>query len=243
MAIKVLLVGSSSGVGLQVTKALLEEGDKFEVYALVRDEERAKQAIGEEASKVKFLHGDVTKKETLVEPSAGKDAIVCTVGAQAGWRLPGTNHYTPRYVDYLGVKNLSEAAAAAKVPRFVLVSSMGITRPLWPVSILLNTMFGRVLYWKGKGEEALRAAYRSQDLAYFIARPGGLNNKAGGRKRIVLEQGDDGYGTIPRSDVARVVVACAQGLCRSNVTFEIYSHKEDAPQDDLSFEQLVADTT
>lgn len=32
--------------GLQVTKALLEEGDKFEVYALVRDEERARKAIG-----------------------------------------------------------------------------------------------------------------------------------------------------------------------------------------------------
>lgn len=77
-----------------------------------------------------FLKGDITKKDTLVEPSTGKDAVVCTVGAQAGWRLPGANHYTPRFVDYQGVKNLSEVAASVKVSRLglkadlLLISSM-----------------------------------------------------------------------------------------------------------------------
>lgn len=55
----------------------------------------------------------------------------------------------------------------------------------------------RGCFWKAhgsslklQGEEALRAAYRPEGLAYFIVRPGGLNNKDGGDCRIVIEQGE-----------------------------------------------------
>ena len=70
---------------------------------------------GDGASKIKFIKGDVTKKETLEPACNNVDAIICSVGATVGWRLPGSLANTPRNVDYLGVKNLSEAAASAKV--------------------------------------------------------------------------------------------------------------------------------
>jgi len=63
------------------------------------------------SSRVTFVHGDVTKPETLVPACQGMDAIVCTIGARAGWRLPCWNNDTPKCVDYQGVKNLAEAAA------------------------------------------------------------------------------------------------------------------------------------
>lgn len=227
---------------MQVVKSLLEAEDKYEVFALVRSQEKASNAVGPDSSKVKFIHGDITKKETLVPACQDVDAVVCTVGAQAGWRLPGWDKYTPKYVDYLGSKNLIEAAVEAKVPKFVYVSSMFITRPWSFVALLLNTLFGRPLYWKLKAEKALREEFATHDdLAYYIVRPGGLNNNEGGKVGIVIEQGDKGTGSISRRDVATVVLACIDGASKPNVTFEIYSDKKDEVKDLSALATILPD--
>lgn len=235
--LKVLVVGCTSGVGLEVTKSLLTEGDKFEVYGLVRNRERAVKAIAYGSSRVTFVQGDVTKPENLVTACQGMDAIVCTVGARAGWRLPCWNTDSPKYVDYLGVKNLAEAAAFVGVPKFVLVSSVAVTRSCCcdKISCLLNTMFGCVLRWKLKGEEAVRRAYRQGHLSYYIIRPGRLVNNLGGLLGLTVDQGDQGNGSITRMDVAAVALACVQGHCTPNVTFEVFNNSNKyAPLEDLN---------
>lgn len=243
MGLKVLVVGASSGVGLQVTKALISAGNRYEVFALVRSQEKASKAIGSDASLVKFVHGDITKKETLLSACQDMDAVVCSVGAQAGWRLPGWNQNTPKFVDYMGVQNLIEAAVKAQVQKFVYVSSMAVTRPWSFVHIFLNTFFGRVLYWKNLAEKALREAYKEHDeLAYYIVRPGGLNDKEGGQHGIVFEQGDTGMGSIARRDVATVCLACINQESPPNVTFEIFSDPETPAGDTKSMSTLVPDS-
>eukprot|EP01018_Ginkgo_biloba_P039813 Gb_41706 [translate_table: standard] len=239
---KVAVFGCTKGVGLEVTKALLGSGGKYEVHALVRSRERAAKALGNEASKVNFIDGDITKEETLQPACQGMDAVVCTVGARAGWRLPGFDQNTPKHLDFLGVKKLSEAAASAMVPKFVLISSLGVTRPWFPVSIFLNTFMGRLLTWKLKGEDALRQAYNKHEhINYYIVRPGGLTNKQGGKRGIIADQGDKGVGFIPRVDVARVVLACVDGACTPNSTFEIWNSKEEGITDLSSLLNLVPD--
>lgn len=234
--IKVLVVGCSSGVGLEVTKTLLTEGEKFQVFALVRDQARAAKAIAAYgSSRVTFIHGDVTKPETLVPPCQGMDAIVCAIGARAGWRLPCWNNDTPKCVDYQGVKNLAEAAAYVGVQKFVLVSSIAVTRICDKVSCILNCCFGRVLRWKLKGEKAVRRAYRHEDLAYYIIRPGRLTNNLGGLLGLTIEQGDQGNGSISRIDVSAIAVACVEGHSTPNVTFEVFNNRNKfAPAEDLN---------
>lgn len=240
--LKVLVVGCSSGVGLQATKLLLKRSEGFEVSGLVRNQEKAANAIGEEAAKVKFIIGDVTKKETLESACHGMDGVLCSVGATVGWRLPGSQANTPRNVDYLGVKNLSEAAASAKVPKFVLVSSILVTRPWFPIALLLNTAFGSVLQWKLKGEHCVREAYRNlTDISYNIVRPGGLNNKEGGKYEIIVEQGDKCNGRITRQDVATVVVACLEGKCTPNSTFEVINGSKEGGLDIGRLSSLISD--
>jgi nucleoside-diphosphate-sugar epimerase len=217
-----------------VTKTLLTEGDRFQVFALVRNQERAAKALAYGVSRVTFIHGDITKPETLWPACHGMDAVVCAAGARAGWRLPCWNLDTPKCVDFQGVKDLSEAAALAGVPKFVLVSSVAVTRTCDKISLLLNTLFGRVLHWKFLGEEAVRQAYRHEDLAYYIVRPGGLNNNLGGLQGLTIEQGDQGNGRVSRIDVASVVVACVEGHSTPNVSFEVYNNKNKyAPEEDL----------
>eukprot|EP00897_Mesotaenium_endlicherianum_P004362 jgi/Mesen1/3954/ME000209S02966 len=231
MGMKVLVVGASSGVGLEVTKTLLAGGDKYDVSALVRNQVSATEALGDAASRVSFLRGDVTDPQSLRAACADKDAVVCTIGARGGWCLPWANQASPHAVDFEGVRNLAAAAAAQKVARFVLVSSTHVTRPFSFPHILLNTIKGRVMTWKVKGEESVREAYsKAEGLAYFIVRPGGLQNAAGGQHGLTVGQGDKVFGTIARADVARVIEAClGRSVREGNVTFEVINNKGEGP--------------
>lgn len=243
MPLKVLVVGASRGVGLQVTRALVEGGDKFEVFALVRSQEKASKALGSYASRVKFIHGDITKKESLILACQGMDAVVCGVGAQSGWRLPGWNQYTPKYVDYIGVQYLVQAAVHNRVQKFVYVSSLGVTRPWLPIVFCLNALYGRVLHWKSLAEKSLRDAYRQHDdLAYYIVRPGGLNDKEGDHHGIIFDQGDTSLGSITRRDVATVCVACVSEESPPNVTFEIINDMQNPAGDLKGISTLVPDS-
>jgi len=47
--------------------------------------------------------------------------------------------------------------------------------------------------------------------------------------------GDQGHGSINRIDVAAIAVACVEGHCTPNVTFEVYNSKNKyAPSEDLN---------
>lgn len=45
----------------------------------------------------------------------------------------------------------------------------------------------------------MRQAYRHEDLAYYIVRPGGLNNNLGGMQGLTIEQGKSWRLTFPQN--------------------------------------------
>ncbi|MCL4791921.1 MAG: SDR family oxidoreductase, partial [Gammaproteobacteria bacterium] len=139
----------------------------------------------------------------------GVDAVISAIGAKG---KDGPSR--PEVIDYEGVKNLSAAASAAGVKQFVLVSSRSVTQKDHP----LNRMFGDVLIWKLKGENALRAS----GVPYTIIRPGGLTNAEPGQSSFVIEQGDEvrGQTTIARADLATICVQALKYPEALNRTFE-----------------------
>jgi uncharacterized protein YbjT (DUF2867 family) len=159
---------------------------------MVRD--RAKGA--ELGRQVELVEVDVTLPDTLPAAMAGVSYVLCAIGASTA-----TPPNDPENVDYRGVANLAEAAKAAGVRRFVLMSSIGAgtADPEAP----LNRVFGMVLMWKGKGEESLRAS----GVPYTIVRPGGLADCAAGRSGVDVQPGDARIsGRICRGDVALVMI-------------------------------------
>eukprot|EP01018_Ginkgo_biloba_P039816 Gb_41708 [translate_table: standard] len=58
---KVVVFGCTRGVGLEVTKALLGSGGKYEVHALVRSRERAAKALGGLEVACTFRHLEITR--------------------------------------------------------------------------------------------------------------------------------------------------------------------------------------
>jgi uncharacterized protein YbjT (DUF2867 family) len=220
----VLVAGATGGTGSEVVRELLDKG--YRVRAFVRNADKARTTLGED---IEYAVGDVRERTTIDAALEGVGALISAIGAGRGDPDNG-----PEFVDYGGVRNMAEAAAAANLRQFVLVSSMGVTQE----DHVLNKMFNNVLIWKFKGEEALRAS----GVPYTIVRPGGLINEAGGQKSVAFAQGDDETGAIPRADVARVCVAALGSPDALNTTFEINSGKS-APAENFAdeFAALAAD--
>ena len=203
-----LVVGATGGTGREVVRQAVANGHT--VRAFVRDEAKARAVLGES---VQYFVGDVRSGAGIEAAIKGADYVVSALGSN----VRNDPQNTPERVDYNGVRLLAEAAAQARIKHFVLVSSMGVTHPDHP----LNKMFGNILVWKLKGEDALRAS----GVPYTVIRPGGLRDTTGGEAGIKAFQGDDlrNQGSIPRADVATVALAALGNPAAQGKTFELVS--------------------
>ncbi len=203
----VLVVGATGKSGPGLLDALKAGGYK-NVRALVRDPATARAKVGEG---IELVQGDVRDAASLAKALQGVTYIVSSLGSNT---FTDPNN-SPEKVDYEGVRNLATAAKAANIKHYVQVSSLGVTNPNHPLN-----RFGKVMDWKLKGENALRAS----GVPYTIVRPGGLSDDAGGKAGIRITQGDKAdSGRIPRADVGTVCIHALGNADALNTTFEIVS--------------------
>ncbi|XP_010686247.2 protein HIGH CHLOROPHYLL FLUORESCENCE PHENOTYPE 173, chloroplastic isoform X3 [Beta vulgaris subsp. vulgaris] len=111
-------------------------------------------------------------------------------------------------------------------PRFVHVSSAGVTRPdrpgldlsKQPPAVRLNKELDFILTYKLKGEDFLRES----GIPYTIVRPCALTEEPAGAD-LIFEQGDNITGKISREEVARICVAALASPHACDKTFEVKS--------------------
>ena len=218
----VLVAGATGGTGQEIVEQALARG--FRVRALVRDDAKARTLF---ADRVQYALGDVRQPRTLRAAVRGADFVISALGANAQ-RDPENS---PERVDYQGVKALAEAAKAAGVKHFVLVSSMGVTHPEHE----LNRTLDNILQWKLKGEQAVRAT----GIHYTVVRPGGLSNDPRGREGVKVMQGDPvgADGRISRAALAAVLVNALGRSEAYGMTFEIVGDAQSARIDWASLYQ------
>lgn len=235
----VLVVGATGGVGQLVVAALLDRG--FNIRVILRDPKKASTVFGEpNMDKMQVFVGD-TRKVGELDPAMweGVTHVICCTGTTAfpSKRWDGEN--TPENTDWHGVRNLVDALPKT-VQRFVLVSSIGVTKfDQLPWNIM--NLFG-VLKYKRMGEDYLCKS----GIPFTIVRAGRLTDgpytsydlntllkaTAGTRRRVVLGQGDKLVGEASRIVVAE---ACIQALdidCTCGKIYEINSVEGDGPGTD-----------
>jgi uncharacterized protein YbjT (DUF2867 family) len=218
-----LVAGATGALGQQIVSRLLRRGKH--VRALVRDKTKGRALLGEN---LELVQGDIRQIDTLHEAARDVKIVICATGTRSA---EGAND--PQAVDYEGVRNLVNAAKGAGVQHFLLVSSLGVTQENHP----LNN-FGRVLEWKKKGEDALRAS----GLDYTIIRPGGLTDEPGGQRALKLDQGDKISGRVSRADVADISLQALTHPNARNVTFELIEAEGQQPGSlDPLFDGLKSD--
>jgi len=213
----VLVAGATGRTGRQILDQLRRD-PRFAIRPMARDVAAARREVGADYA---WVEGDVTRPETLGPAMAGVRFVLCAIG---GTERSGPN--SPEFVDYGGVRNLTDAARDAGVRQLVLESSMGAGSGGGVLGMLLNLLSGDALEWKSKGEAHLRGS----GVPYTIVRPGGLVDEPGGLTGLDLQQGDAGSGRIARADVAAVMIAALATPAALRKTFEVVSD-EDAPVD------------
>jgi putative NADH-flavin reductase len=241
----VVVVGASGGTGKECVNALLERGQA--VRSIVRNKVNSKgqEAIfqAEDDSLLEEMVADVTSKKSMKESLAGSSAVIFAASAS---KKGGD----PEKVDYLGLLNVAEACIANKVERLVVVSSGGVSRPDSAVYKFLN-LFGKIMYWKIKGEDEMRAMYvqakeadPSLDVSYTVVRPGGLTTgPATGVSTIELNQKDTKSGRISRADVAAICVECIKYPSAADKTFECYYADTAKPLNDVGLSNILKQKT
>jgi uncharacterized protein YbjT (DUF2867 family) len=199
----VVIAGGHGKIALRLERLLSRRGDT--VRALVRNRDHFEDVSAAGAQPVL---ADLEDDVDLGPVVAGADAVVFAAGAG-----PGSGPERKRTMDYGGVVKLIEAAKAAGIPRYTIVSSMGADHPEQA-----SGDFRVYLEAKADADEALRAS----GLDYTIVRPGGLTDDPGTGQVDVAERLGR-RGSIPRDDVAAVLAEVLDAPNTIGKTFEVLS--------------------
>ncbi|MFW6295883.1 MAG: SDR family oxidoreductase [Halothece sp.] len=250
---QVLVTGATGRTGSIVLSKLRQQSDEFEAIAFARSQTKAQEMFG---STEGFVFGDIQDQSSLETALQGCDALVILTSAVPKMKAPPKpgerpefefeSGGTPEEVDYQGQLNQIDAAKAAGVEHIVLVGSMGGTNENHPLNRIAN---GNILIWKRKAEQYLI----DSGIDYTIIHPGGLLDFPGGKRELIVGKNDallsnppNGIPTsIPRADVAEVVVQALRESNARNKSFDIISKPEDDPSTVVTsdFAALFAETT
>lgn len=243
----VLVTGAGGRTGSIVYKKLKERSEQYVARGLVRTEE-SKEKIG--GAEDVFV-GDIRESESIVPAIQGIDSLIILTSAVPKMK-PGFDPSKgrpefyfedgafPEQVDWIGQKNQIDAAKAAGVKQIVLVGSMGGTNLNHPLNSLGN---GNILVWKRKAEQYLA----DSGVPYTIIRAGGLQDKEGGVRELLVGKDDEllqtETRTIARADVAEVCIQALQYEEAQFKAFDLASKPEGTGTPANDFKALFSQVT
>ena len=203
---RIVIAGGHGQIALLLERLLSQRGDS--VAGFIRN---PAQIDDLEAAGAASLIVDL-EKATVDEVAAqlgGADAVVFAAGAG-----PGSGAARKDTVDRDAAILLADAAQAAGVDRYVMVSAMAAD----PNATADDEVFAIYLRAKGVADEAIRARTA---LKWTIVRPGALTNDAATGQVTAAES--TGRGSIPREDVAAVLLAVLDEPRTAGQSFDLIS--------------------
>ncbi|MCU0757885.1 MAG: SDR family oxidoreductase [Steroidobacteraceae bacterium] len=203
----VLVAGATSASGLELVRTLKERG--WRVVAAVRASSATTplDALGVE----KRVFDAMSAGETVAALATERfDAVVSLIGTSArdlpkrrnpiDVRIRGPEKMPlDRRPDYVGNRNLIDAAKAAGVSRFVFVTVIGAGETDGAVPWGARRGHEDVIALKTKAEAHLR----DSGLAWTIIRPGGLGRQPAGQSAVLTDD-PRAFSFLARSDLARL---------------------------------------
>ena len=206
---RVVIAGGHGKIARHLEALLTSRGD--DAIGIVRNPDHRSDLtdIGAEAVVLDLEHATVDEVRQVLD---GADAVVFAAGSG-----PGSGPERKLTVDRDGAILLADAALAAGVRRYVIVSSMGAGTGS-PDSDDVMEVYS---YAKGQADDAVRA----RDLDVTVVRPGRLTDEdPTGRVTIAtsVERGE-----ITRADVARVLLAVLDRDRLTGTTFEVVGGRDE----------------
>jgi uncharacterized protein YbjT (DUF2867 family) len=208
----VLVIGGSGDTGIEVMRAAAT--NNLQPRGMTRNRKRALQMH----PRFEWIEADARDVSSLASALQGVRYVVCAIGAPS---FEGPD--APQFVDYLGVVNAVDAAAAAGVQHFVLISSASAG----PHREARKTpRLNYVLLWKTLAENHLKAS----GVPYTIIGPAGLIDGAPGRAGLAAIPRLDYQSTnVARTDVARVALESLTAATARNKSFALINTENATP--------------
>jgi nucleoside-diphosphate-sugar epimerase len=194
----IFLAGASRGVGREIAH-LLSSSSKVKALLRTNTAQSELESLGVESVMGDALDPAAVESAMLSEPIW---AVISTIGG-----LPKEG----QRADYLGNKNLIDAAVKAGVQKFILVSSIGSGNSAVALPPAALETLRPVLIEKDQAEQYLIAS----GLTYTVVRPGGLKSEPA-TGNGVLTPDPTIAGTIHRADVAQLVCQCLESEQANN---------------------------
>lgn len=205
---RVVIAGGHGKIALITERLLSARGDS--VAGLIRNPDHADEVRVAGAEPI-VVDLENTTNGVVSTHLRGADAVIFAAGAG-----PGSGAARKETVDRDAAILLADAAEAAGVQRYVMVSAMGADADL-PVEPD-EDVFTTYLRAKGSADNVIRS--RAELLA-TIVRPGQLTDDDATGKVTIAEH--TGRGSIPRADVAAVLVAVLDAPQTAGTTFDVIS--------------------
>ncbi|GAA1898600.1 SDR family oxidoreductase [Williamsia serinedens] len=188
---RIAIIGGHGKIALQAAKLLT--GDGHQVSSVIRNPGQSDDITATGATPI-VLDIEKASTEDIVEALDGHDAIVFSAGAGGG------NPDRTYAVDRDAAMRSIDAASAASIRRFVLVSYFGASTDH---GVDPDDSFYAYAEAKGDADQYLRAS----DLDWTIVAPSTLSDDEGAGTITTKEQGAERGTKVARADVAAVITA------------------------------------
>ena len=195
----VFLAGASRGVGLEIATHLAKR--HIPTIAFLRQPQPDIEALG-----LQVRSGDAMNPDQIAAAMAGEtiETVISTIG---GISTDGVRS------DFVGNRNLIDAAVNVGAKHFILVTSLGTGDSAIALPDSALQALGAVLQEKDLAEHHLR----NSGLTYTIVRPGGLKSEPATGNGVFTANPSIG-GIIHRADVAELISQCVNNPKSYNQT-------------------------
>ena len=198
---KLLVIGASRGIGLEVVKQALARGHEVRAFA------RSADGIRLSNPRLEKRNGDALNVSGISSAVTGVDAVILTLGLRAG---PGMV-LGPVDLFSRATRIVVDAMKNAGVKRLLCVTGFGAGDSRAKLGPLQAIVFQLLLGRAYENKDAQEIIVRRSGLDWIIARPVILTNgPKTGRYRVLCDPKDWRSGTISRADVADFLVKQAQ---------------------------------
>jgi uncharacterized protein YbjT (DUF2867 family) len=186
----ILVFGGSRATGLEIVRQLRERGEAVTVAVRSTSNTDALKALGVQVVVADALDAQQVRAAFA---SGTYKATISTLGTTRGDQA--------KRPDFIGNRNVMDAARAAGVQRFIFITVVGAGDSRDTAPLPARTALKEVIALKTQAEEHLRAS----GLDFTIIRPGGLGDvKATGK--AVLAEDPQAFSYIARADLAALAI-------------------------------------
>ena len=198
---KLLVIGASRGIGLEVVKQALSRGHEVRAFAPSAD------LIGLSNARLEKRNGSALKVSDIASAMTGVDAVILTLGVRAG---PGMV-LGPVDLFSRATRIVIDAMKKARVKRLICVTGFGAGDSRAKLGPLQAMFFQLLLGRAYEDKDVQEVMVRKSGLDWIIVRPVVLTNgPKTSRYKVLDEPKDWRSGTISRADVADFLVKQVQ---------------------------------